>query len=329
MASPRDVLRMQADLRDRLENPISSTSRVVGGYIAHRYANEHLGDIFPPVIYGHIRLSRAYHVEDKMVDLILDRATHPDHFQGNETLMEIPPPFAMGWCVLGRPLELIEVRGRVQTSVAISWGPMEAKVVDNPEKTKTGRLVVFWTNALQVQDEVHDELVSEHSDTYGGVLRRSGGWSPTAIDFLAFDEKIGPARLDVPDDIRLKVEREGRHTPDEGLVNHWRILAALWELMSETLSTAHPEHLDRATLRWAKRSRISPDITVIKLRREVRAVLNPGSGTPLQYRVPVVGHNRTYHRGSPEEFTIWVSDHERGPLDAPYRANKKVYNLVR
>lgn len=340
MTPSREVLRMHVDLRDRLENPLGPLGRSVGYYAQHQYDDSRAGATLAETLYRHTLYARDYHVEEKMVDLAVRRAEDPEHFTGTEQFGQFEAPFAMGFLVFGKPLETIEVQGRTQKAVAMTWGPAEAKF-ESGDPPVSGRFVVFWSNLYRAVDDIHRESMLgidtrvRSDDTimspaeFDRTSAMLGGWAPTLMDFIPFDARIGPPRIEVPLERRQLATIKGRPWAREGTSNYARIVASLWELMSETLSTAHTEPLDRTTRRWAARAKIATDITVIKLRREAQHTISPGSGTPLQYRVPVNGHNRTYHRGTPDEYTIWIRDHERGPKDAPYRANRKVYNLVR
>lgn len=329
MITPRDVLRMQVDLRDRLENPVGPLGKWVASFAEDQYRDVRASKSIADTVFRHVQHGRAYHVAPNMVDMIVNRAEHPEHFSGIEPIGSFTQPFNIGFCVLGEPLKTVEVRGRQQKTVAFSWGPADARYLDSGKTTVTpGVFLTEWSNAYLAPDEVHAWAMSQDPE-YIDAIRLVGGWAPIVMDFIPLDAKIGPPRIDVPYEKRQLAVIEGWEWNRDGTSNYARLLAALWELMSETLSTAHTERLDRATFRFAKRAKIDTDVTVITLRREARETMHPGSGTPLQYRVPVNGHPRTYHRGAPDEFTIWINDHERGPKDAPYRANRKVYSLVR
>jgi hypothetical protein len=348
MITPRDALRMHVDLRDRLENPNGVLAQYLRGFVRHQYDDERATASIAETVGRHLQVARTYMVEPKMIDVTTRRAEDPEHFVGTEQFGQFEAPFALGFCAFGTPLDTIEVRGRIQKVVALTWGPAQARFLDSSAEPRAGRFVVLWTNVYLAPDQVHEEgLAGNHPGgvrpldegagpddysprEYAEFMQRVGGWAPSLMDFIPHDARIGPPRIEVPMEKRQLAVIRGASWAREGTTNYARVCSALWELMGETLSTASTPRLDRATQRWAaRRAKISTDITVLTLRREARPVLHPGSGKPLEYRVPVHGHPRTYHRGTPDEFTIHISDHWRGPKDAPIRANRKVTRLAR
>lgn len=348
MITPRDALRMHVDLRDRLENPNGALAHYLRVFARGQYDDERATASIAETVARHLQVARTYLVEPKMIDVTTRRAEDPGHFTGVEQFGRFEAPFALGFCAFGKPLETIEIRGRVQKVVALTWGPAQARFLDSSAEPKAGRFVVLWTNVHMAPDQVHEdglsgrhpggarpldadeELEDYDPKEYAEAIQVVGGWAPTLMDFIPHDARIGPPRIEVPVEKRQLAVIRGSSWAREGTTNYARVCAALWELMGETLSTASTPSLDRATQRWAaRRAKISTDITVLTLRREARPVLRPGSGKPLEHRVPVNGHRRTYHRGSPDEFTIYIRDHWRGPKDAPIRANRKVARLAR
>jgi hypothetical protein len=55
----------------------------------------------------------------------------------------------------------------------------------------------------------------------------------------------------------------------------------------------------------------------------------PGSGTPLHFRVPVIGHWRNQACGPKrsKRRPIWIQPHERGPDDAPLKVRQTVVKV--
>lgn len=76
-----------------------------------------------------------------------------------------------------------------------------------------------------------------------------------------------------------------------------------------------------------------PDVVVADLRRVKYPVkeqrLTDGSTVMWSHRWKVRGHQRTLHRGTPQERTIWVREYEKGPEGAPLIEKDRVYRLAR
>lgn len=343
MTTAREVLQLHLDLRSRLENPDGMLAKYLAAFISSQYGNERSGLSMATTVSRHLQYARTYLVEPDLSALAMRRADDVDHMAITAQFGQFEPPFAMGFCCFTHPLETIELRGRTQRSVALTWGPAEARYSGT---TRSGKLVVLWTNAHRAIDDIHREamagtlkgLVGAARDEepmqpseYVELMGQVGGWAPAVVDFIPADARLGNPRIEVPLEKRQIAAIEGWEWAREGTSNYARIICALFELMDETLAGAHVEKAlpDRATQRRAARAKINTDITVIKLRRQAQPVQEPGSGTPLAWRVPVNGHHRTYHRGTDREFKIWIRGHWRGDPEAPVRANRKLYHLSR
>lgn len=330
--TPRDALRMHADVADRIAIPGGRMHDAVGSFAGDHFADAPSGPPIANTVRTHLTRGRTYHVAPDLLALARRRA---DAMVDTATVeKDGMPPFAMGWCVFAVPLELTELRGRMVKHIAFSWGPARAArsrdaLGGGLGDAVSGRFITLWGNAVSHPDEVHASLSAHYPPgVYDGAIAGTGGWTPTTMDFIAHGQRLG-ARIITPGEDEANRARRDGDEPYDGY-NWRRIIVALWGLMGETRTTATTtEHVDRPTMKLARRAKIGTDITVITLRRQAREVIHPGSGTPLQYRVPVDGHHRTYHRGTPAEFSIWINDYERGPKDAPYRANKKVVTLAR
>jgi hypothetical protein len=207
----------------------------------------------------------------------------------------------------------------------------------------SGRFLVFWAHAYRAPDDLTAEALSGNYSVpdeeplppaaFEAQVARQGGWMVSCMDFVSLDQRVGPLRVQVRPERKQQILIEGNTWPEEGTLNYARYMASLWDLMGETRTVVASEvreaDLDRMTRKFARRNKINTDITTLTLRRENRPTLHPGTGTPLSWRVPVNGHNRTYHRGTSDEFTIFIKDHERGPKGAPLRVTKKVHRLAR
>lgn len=332
--SAMDALRMQADIRDVMGQRDSYLRTFVGAFAKdHPAISAEEDDELGPRVQAHLDNAACYHVEPKMLELARRRSVADDHFRGIEQINQFPPPDPIGWCVFGSPLVTSDVRMKKQHVLAISWGPAQARYVAAADRDKTvrlsgGQLLCLWGNMRISPDEIHRENLADPVYRYG--VERNRGWFPTIIDFMPYDRRIGPKTAPVPLEKRQLMALDGEEWNREGTINYIRLACALWELMGEVLTVnREPAHLDRATRRWAARQRLTTGVTTMTLRRQQGPSVNPGSGTPLRWRIPVKAHPRTYHRGTPDEFTIDIGASWRGPKDAPRRVTEKIHTLKR
>lgn len=338
--SSREVLQLHVDLRDRLANPQDVLSRLLDAYAADALGQS---NSVSQVVSMHVRHGRTYHVEPQMNDLIRRRADDLERYPVTHQFGHSEAPFSLGLCLFDEPWAEREVRGRIQRSLALSWGPAVARF-ESGASTRHGAFLVWWGHSTRAPDDMHEEQITGRSMVpstgkmldpkgYADLNRRTGGWAITGMDFVPHDSRVGDIRI-WPTEAKLaQAAREGWTPWPDGTHNYARQVCALWDLMGETRSVVASEtkgaDLDRMTRKFARRNKIGTDITTLTLRREDRPTLHPGTGTPLAWRVPVNGHNRTYHRDTPDEFTIFINDHERGPKDAPLRVTRKVHRLAR
>jgi hypothetical protein len=196
-------------------------------------------------------------------------------------------------------------------------------------------LVVAWNDLRRGRDEVGRDQDEELAKTVGPNRERTGGWAPNLMEFLHPDMRPGPARIEVSDEIRARNEKLGLPVLEEGTLNQVRMIMALWGLMNETISrgeAVEERPVKRQDRRQAERLRLQPAVTVMTLRREADPVLSPGSGSPLEYRVPVEGHTRRYWCGTGADRHVelrTIGSHWRGPKDAPVRVRPKISRLAR
>lgn len=341
--TPRDALRMHADIRRHLADADSDAVNLrslVAGYFKSLYGWQADRDALAATAARHIDTSCTYHVTPELVGIAVRRA---EAFDDAITIDEAGrPPEEVGWCVFGVPLETsasedpgTELYDLVQRTCAVSWGPCTAVTVaaDGGRGKVAGRMLILWANLGYAPDDVHRHALAEpDADKYLDVMRQVGGWTPAHVDFVPHGTRLprtGYAHTAEHSMIRKTAPDGTRIASATGWL---RFIAAVWQLMGETVDhgaagESRPDGA-RPPLRWAERVKVA-GLTVITLRRSTEAVQHPGTGTPLRWRVPVKRHPRTYHRGTPQEFTITVRAHEKGPQGAPYRRTDKVYTLAR
>jgi hypothetical protein len=298
----------------------------------------------------------AFFVSENMVDVMMQRAldTLPDDTQ----LSEVPPPRQIGFAYLESPITLYASRGKQILVHAITWGPAST-IGGTP-----GWIISRWNDSRRQPDEAYQEMVENVNPvTLKEFYDETGGWNLIGVAFVPKDMRVGPALIEMtrwskddggwqttsgfnPSETSLvNMSMCSPEPPADGVqqdewlehegaeyFNEIRIIAALWQLMDETISEWHDEPLKRADRRRAMHNKIKPRVTVIKLRRIVNGFIGaPGTGHPLTLRVPVSGHWRLQPYGPGRNFVhrIWIKEHERGPVDAPYSMSRKVNHLAR
>lgn len=258
---------------------------------------------------NHIRVAQTFLIDESMSKLA--RYQMPTRYSKTEKFGDCTiPASGCGLLLCEEPLRSLDRKGREEVTHLMSWGPARFQDV-------SGLLLVQWNDARREPAEVLRS--GPESESYVDLVRRHGGVTPLTFDFWRPEDRIGPSEL----------QREGAVT---GSWNVARWLFGVWALMAETVSASELVRPPRPAARRAERAKVLPTVNVVTLRHEAREVMDPGSGTPLQWRSRVSGHwrNQPCGPGFSEVRRIWISDHERGPEAAPYRPSKgTVYRLAR
>src|SRR6059058_3407587 len=115
-----DVIRMQADLRDRFRDPTVCAGVCAQWKSINDDAPNMSRELLGPAMVSALTYATSYRVEAQMTDLIVQRAASYDDF----TPMS-EPPRPLGFAVLERPLPSAELRGRIELIHAVSWAPAQ------------------------------------------------------------------------------------------------------------------------------------------------------------------------------------------------------------
>jgi len=331
---PAEVLRLQASLLDELAGPagVQLQATAVEQDVVSADERDHVSQL----CMAHVRFGRAYLITAHMTAAVAYR------IQDTERLppllhcpTDVEPPHPSGFVLFETPLTVPEIRGRIQLCHALTWG----RALSRDPRTgvrRGGWLCTTWNDVRREPDEVSRITLREYPDK-ASVL---GRWWPVHSIFLHHDQRLGDVdRPTYPQERQQLEDKYGADPPVIGTVsNPRRMHVAVWQLLTETVHVrgatdqeiAYP---DRGTGRWARRQHMQGDITVITLRRPAEPVRHPGTGTPLDHRVPVKQHRRTYWcKGEdgllhPEKRTIGA--HIRGPAGTPLVVTDKLERLSR
>lgn len=238
---------------------------------------------------------------------------------------QVSPPSPYGFIYFPEALRHKDRRGIYQYIHAVVWSATRDRCDDR------GFSIAMFNDMNREPDEIMMNYFD--SQDVQRLARLSGGWSPVGLTVIGNRAKIGPYRLYCTPG-ELKMIRDEGDTPEAYTINVSHVVLATWKLMSETIDYGETrvETPERASVRRARRAGITPEVTVINLRRLRHKTKNPGSGQPLTWRQEIPGHWRmqAYGPGRKLRRKIWIDSFEQGPIDAPRRPVKpKVIRLTR
>lgn len=222
----------------------------------------HIPSLAPAIACG-LTLGRAYRVQENMSVPIAERA---DAMAGTLRIFDdIKPPSASGFVWFDEPIPH-EVHGRIERDdpgfSAITW---TCAVDDRDDPRQLVYVVTLWA------DLYHRSWWDAPPKRFTLTTR----FCPVAVVSVRAGTRIGRPVI-VGTDTRTPV----------------RLVAALWQMLTETLPTRDGERVehadedvDRRAQRRARRSGIDAAVTTVVLRRESRPTRHPGSGTPWDSKV--------------------------------------------
>lgn len=135
----------------------------------------------------------------------------------------------------------------------------------------------------------------------------------------------------IPDRSRIVQTRNGDRSDRD---HNGRIVIALFRLLAQVIAITEVEQADPKKLsKTAKRIKLLPQVTTIRLRRQKGVSREPGeSMVEWSHRWVCRGHWRNQPYGSrehPEYRRIWIAPHIRGPEDKPLTIRPHLYSLER
>jgi hypothetical protein len=285
-------------------------------------------------------------VTDRMLSLVLKRMAD---VQFGQPLGVEDPPFRAGYVVLPRPVvvpnddrdfdpdTLTGVRpdgyaafdggAWVPSMVARTSSAADRQLYREmgwPEQVSGVSYLQLVSRPLGLQiahdheDDVREpsaELVNEAYDLLGGITHL-----PIYVAGWAFDTSWDPANRE----------------PSFVLTSAGEFERRFWLSLFRTLGeeVIAPVHFPRRTLRGRARNRAQlPEVVVCDLRRLKRRhreePTEDGGTIMWSHRWRVREHERTLHRGTPQERKITVREHVKGPDSMPLIEKDRVYRLGR
>jgi len=321
---PADVLRMQADLRDRLRNP------TVRRGVAAQYNDMHgegSSDKIADWLRQSVSVARAYRVEGQMTAALWRRA---DSLAIRDQIGFPPTPH--GFVVFEEPLITWEARGREERVHVLTWSPIQIKVKKPQTMHPNGLIVSTWNDIAREPDQVYTELIAPLMDDpeFARGQAHFGRWNMTNCGSFWSEFPVGPQRPPLAAYIRNRILADGG-TPVENTPSLFRFQSALFSMLSERIPAAQQRkaQLTRTETKQARREGLEPEVILVTLRPEYRAPEVKGTGHPISVQYEVDDYYKTIHRGTERERRVRVRGSVRGPEGAPWSKKKRVYNLAR
>lgn len=332
---PADVLRMQADLRDR------TGQRIVQTIIDSQYNDIHTprpGDSEVPFalsLHQSLTVARAYRVERQMTEALWNRA----HSLADEQHLGFPP-VEHGFVVFEEPVRVWDAVGRTEIIHVITWSPVTFRL-EKEKTTVPGVIISMWNDTSRDPDQVYEEVVMPEvrsNPAYARAKQSLGRWSMTNSGPFWPEWPVGSKTNPIDRHVKRRIVIRGE-TPAEYVPSLFRLFSALFSMLSERIPATNktPAVLSRTETKQARRAGLAPEVILVTLRPEYREPTQRGTGHPISVRYPLgnpddpnsVAFYRTIHKGTERERRVPVRAHWRGRPDAPVSPRKTVYNLAR
>ena len=354
MTTAAETVRLHADLAERFTNE-SFREWVWANLTKLRTLPDDVGWRTVGLFRSHLAVAENFFVTEAMMPVVYGRAMElPDDLPQ----IAAEPPDGYGFLVFEQPIHITNGLGRQETITAMSWGT--GTILDDFHyhgetiPGMHGRVIATWTRVYDEEQRFIEQDIDP--DTLAGLERLRGPWHFVMLGGMWDGDLLGPLfpseeqmahdsgspRLQqllqreglVPDEAQLETRhRVGNIVAPPGhSVSIHKIIAALWSLCNETIpgSAILDRHQpDRATRRLARRMQHPGDVSIVRLRREEERIGGIETGRTIGVRYHVKGHHRVLKRGTPEERTVWVHEHWRGPEDAPLSLRQTVRTLIR
>jgi hypothetical protein len=349
---PDQILDWQIDLQARYSHPTDFLLACLGAFASQKTAKNATSSdmMFYPYqpahdlkqALGFARLvgrdlftARAFQVTTRMVDVLKD--LYQQSIRNIEHIDAEELPSESGFLWYDKPLELEDVKGRMVSFRAISWGPQlirtrrkNAFTRQQEEHAEEGLRVVAWNLAGDPNSYTAEEI--------------SDMWSADRLGELQLDHV-----MTFPFGERFPT-RDQYGGPGDSLLHYIHVT---WMLLSSEVAAHHrPPALGRKAQRRAQRSLKHGEVTVITLRRTHEDKEGPEGHREVDWtcRWLVQGHHRhieSYegprHHAVPDRTIpgqkqycrtchariTWVKPCIRGPEDRPLKGTNQLYRLSR
>jgi hypothetical protein len=337
---PSQVLDYRADLIDRLGS--QQYVAYLGNFLASlgrtdpdkrtRQAWVESAPAFAKNMALGLRASEVYHVQAEMMSVLKAAASELD---GLDYLVHDRLLSEQGFLVFDHPWLTKEVTGKTVSYSALQWShtSFEGEAGSTP-----GIWVFYYTDIDDPNDEVSQTLFEGKSREEIWDL---GRYHMSHCQFLAYEQRVGPAEIMTPDDYRTlfgyRQDEVVAKTPNDA-----RLMVALFRLLGQVLVEVKDAPIERAASRRARKANLPARVQTVKLRRKEIRYLNEGdheSGhIDWQHSWIVRGHWAWRKCGSEHVLAepyekgyrarIYVAPYLKGPEGKPLVITEKVFDLA-
>jgi hypothetical protein len=285
------------------------------------------------VIGNHLKLAYDYRVTEDMSLLVQHFA---DALDDEDTWNHTMAPTEAGLVRFDRPLELVDIRGRLMKIHWMTWGPAAARTHDDRQIPIT--MISFW-NDSQDPSETSEEYAKEMSGRL--VDDVMGRWRWLGAAYTQDGAPLGPKLLELDPEVAKfeKLVNDGIEPQPYG--NSERYVHALWTILNQELTEVVTEEPDRAGRRRAEKAKIPARVQVIQMRKIARVSRKEGESlVEWSHRWLVRSHPRWQACGpdypgavevEPGKYRarIIIGPYWKGPEGKPLVVTDKVFSLER
>jgi hypothetical protein len=277
-----EALENQRLLMDRLDSPQyaqymeafqEDVARKGAGPVYQPIGDHHPGVVFTKSEKTRLAMARPYFVAKAMMPLITWAA---DGLDGTDRFARDLWPDDFGFLFFEEPIVSTEMWGRTVTTKAISWGRQNANFrlakggeIEIPLASENGTMLVFYTDMDDPRDEVNAQIKADAVEAGDwGKYQAMGRLHVHHFTFLPDDIRVGPPTTAVPE--WYAQYAEGKIEPEDltkAAPNDARFILSLLMLLNQTVVSVAEEEVSRPLARRARRMKLPPRVTVIKLRR--------------------------------------------------------------
>lgn len=350
---PAEVLDHRADLIVRMEDPFVRRLWVEQLTMDHhsamnrRTSRTTLGDeqikanaaAMVRSLWDAVHEAEAYHVTPDMTMMVQHAA---DGLEMTDRIDRTVLPTRSGLARFEKGLEFTDVRGRLLVINWLAWGPLlyrdprDARHDAGEPDQAIG--IWMWNDHVEEPDVIATSLRGDLPEYEETIARHIGRWGLIGNEVLYDGMRLGPARIEVPEDKAEQVLADG-DTPT-AYSNTPRLAHAFWLLLNQTVTRLRPEDVDRARRKRAERRGLPSRVTIIELRRTAGSNEPGESLIDWSHRWLVRGHWRWQPCGDKHPYAqeiapgkyavrIWIAPYVKGPEDKPLVVTDKVYALKR
>lgn len=338
---PAQVLDLQQDLysrvmQDDVERLLAShyaldAKALIGEQVARREGAK-IASILPAAF----QVASAYYVEPAMTDMILYASAGMDEtdvFRYDEL------PTEVGFAYFEKPLVIHDIRGADLFVNGLLW--CSTRTVD-PDTgiERPGVLLTMFNDHFHTPDVIARQLMNgEHKYMSYDIYRAAmGRWGCIGFEKLAAGTQIGPPLAHVHPN-RLADPALADIVSSE-FTNIFRQVHAFWLLLGQTITHVSDAEIPRPFAKRAKKAKIPPRVTVIRLRRHEKAGDGLGeNNVEWQHQWLVRGHwawrvcSEHHPLAEPDgsggfHARIFIRPYVKGPEGKPLHISEKVFHLA-